>query len=55
MFRPSHFEVSLRQQEQLRNAEYRRWAAAARRTERSGRIARALGLPAQITRVAFAR
>ena len=55
MFRPLDIEVSLRQQEQLRNAEHQRWAAAARRTERSGRIARAFGLPAQITRVASAR
>jgi hypothetical protein len=37
--------VTLRQQEQLREAAYRRWAATARRTDRSSsRIARALGL-----------
>jgi hypothetical protein len=50
MFRPSDIEVALRQQDQLREAEYRRLAAKARRTPNSNRIARAIGLLASIAR-----
>jgi hypothetical protein len=39
------FEVSLRQQEMLREAQHRRWVASIRRKEqRTSRIAQALGL-----------
>lgn len=45
MYRMTTLEVNLRRQEQLREAEYRRWAATVRRPGQSGsRIARALGL-----------
>jgi hypothetical protein len=45
VYRPSTLEVTLRRQEQLRDAEQRRWAATVRRTDRrSNRITRALGL-----------
>jgi len=44
MFRTSSLEVTFRRQEQLREAEYRRFAATIRRPERHSRIARVLGL-----------
>jgi hypothetical protein len=50
MHRPSDLEVKLRQQDQLREAEYRRLVATARRSDRSNRIARALGLRALVAR-----
>jgi hypothetical protein len=51
MFRTSQLEVTLRHQEQLRDAEQRRWAATVRRTDdRSTRITRALGLRGSLAR-----
>ena len=51
MYRATSLEVTLRRQEQLREAEYRRWTATIRRTDRrSSRIARALGLQAATAR-----
>jgi len=45
MFRTTTYEVSLRRQELLREAEYRRWASTVSRpNRRPSRIARALGL-----------
>jgi hypothetical protein len=50
VFRHSTLEVTLRHQEQLRDAEQRRWAATVRRTDRSNRITRALGLRGSLAR-----
>jgi hypothetical protein len=45
MYRTTTLEVKLRRQEQLRDAEYRRWASKVRRPDRRpSPIARALGL-----------
>ena len=44
MYRTTSLEVTLRRQEQLREAEYRRWATTVRRTGSGSRIARVLGL-----------
>ncbi len=44
MFRTTSLEVNLRRQEQLREAEYRRWADQVRRQDRRpSTIERALG------------
>jgi hypothetical protein len=51
VYHATALEVTLRRQEQLRDAEYRRWAATVRRPDRrSSRIARALGLQAATAR-----
>ena len=51
MYRVTSLEITLRRREQLREAEYRRWTATVRRTDRrSNRIARAFGLATPRTR-----
>ena len=51
MYRPTTLEITLRRQEQLRDAEHRRWAATVRNTDRrSIRIMRTLGLRGSLAR-----